>query len=362
MSKQDISTEPERAASRVFISYSHDSTEHQQRVLALAERLRKDGVDAQLDQYVAGTPRKGWPRWMEDQLDWAQFVLVICTGTYQRRFLGREEPGKGKGADWEGSLITLELYHARSDTSKFVPVLFDPEDNRFIPGQLSGHTHYLLNSEDNYAKLYDFLTGQAGVVPGELGKLKARARVAVEPLTFGEPGEDTTAGGKIKSEATQPKEPKNSLKDFSSQSAPPIVAPPVGQKPEPPPKQAPPAHRNVLPVIGGILAVVIVASVILFLWHFNAGKSQFTVPRLFAAGKTQQQFLVQNLSELSSELSSAGLIVAIPKIHPDDSRPPKTNEIRYYHPEDQALAMLVACCAESQRCVGCGTTSRNGRQ
>ena len=74
------------------------------------------------------------------------------------------------------------MYHARSDTSKFVPVLFDPEDKRFIPGRLSGHTYYLLSSEENYAKLYAFLTGQAVVVPGQL---KTRAREAVEPLTFG---------------------------------------------------------------------------------------------------------------------------------------------------------------------------------
>src|SRR5271166_5797451 len=57
------------SAPRVFISYSHDSLEHARRVMGLAERLRKDGIDAQLDQYVAGTPARGWPRWMEDQLD-----------------------------------------------------------------------------------------------------------------------------------------------------------------------------------------------------------------------------------------------------------------------------------------------------
>jgi SEFIR domain/Carboxypeptidase regulatory-like domain len=185
------------SAPRVFISYSHDSLEHARRVMGLAERLRKDGVDAQLDQYVAGTPARGWPRWMEDQLDSSEFVLVICTQTYRQRFLGREEPDKGKGAVWEGSLITLELYHTRSDTNKFVPVLFDRQDEPFIPRPLSGHTHYLLSSEDNYAKLYAFLTGQAGVLPGKLGPLKTRAREAVEPLTFGGPGEETPAAGKL---------------------------------------------------------------------------------------------------------------------------------------------------------------------
>ena len=77
---------------KVFISYSHDSLEHAQHALELAERLRKDGIDAQLDQYVAGTPAEGWPRWMLDRLDWVDFVLVACTETYYRRFRGHEDP------------------------------------------------------------------------------------------------------------------------------------------------------------------------------------------------------------------------------------------------------------------------------
>src|SRR5690242_14408022 len=103
---------------KVLFSYSHDSPEHKKRVLALAERLRTDGVEAQLDQYVAGTPTEGWPRWMLNQLDWADFVLVICTETYYRRFRGSEKLGKGRGADWEGNLITLDLYQAKSRTTK----------------------------------------------------------------------------------------------------------------------------------------------------------------------------------------------------------------------------------------------------
>jgi hypothetical protein len=46
-------------APKVLIGYSRDSLEHARRVLGLAERLRKDGVDAPLDQYVAGTPARG---------------------------------------------------------------------------------------------------------------------------------------------------------------------------------------------------------------------------------------------------------------------------------------------------------------
>lgn len=90
-------------APMIFISYSHDSEEHRDKVLALAERLREDGLDAQLDQYVQGAPEQGWPRWMLDQIDTAEFVLVVCTPMYYLRFRGHEEAGKGKGADWEGA-------------------------------------------------------------------------------------------------------------------------------------------------------------------------------------------------------------------------------------------------------------------
>jgi hypothetical protein len=64
---------------------------------------------------------------MLDQLEWAEFVLAdvlaVCTETYYRRFRGHEEPGKGKGADWEGNLTTTEIYNAKS--TKFWPVLFE---------------------------------------------------------------------------------------------------------------------------------------------------------------------------------------------------------------------------------------------
>jgi hypothetical protein len=41
------------------LSYGHDSVEHARRVLGLAERVCKDGVDARLDQYVPGKRFKG---------------------------------------------------------------------------------------------------------------------------------------------------------------------------------------------------------------------------------------------------------------------------------------------------------------
>jgi hypothetical protein len=174
------------SAKTVFISYSHDSDIHRERVLGLSERLRDDGIETLLDQYVNGSPSGGWPRWMLDQLDAADSVLVVCTETYYRRFRGHEEPDKGKGVDWEGALITQEIYDSRSKTLKFVPVLFATEDEKFIPEPLRIGTHYTLISASSYQDLYDFLLGQAGVEPGVVGVLKTRARPKGSPLTFGE--------------------------------------------------------------------------------------------------------------------------------------------------------------------------------
>ena len=83
----------------VFISYSHDSQEHADRVLALSDHLRADGIDCILDQYE-DSPLEGFPRWMDRQIRAANFVLMICTPTYYRRVMGEEDLDKGHGVAW----------------------------------------------------------------------------------------------------------------------------------------------------------------------------------------------------------------------------------------------------------------------
>ena len=82
-------------APKVFISYSHDSPEHAERVLTLSDRLRQDGIDSHIDQYEVSPP-KGWPRWMVNKVEWADFVLVVCTETYQQRFKGKAPAGRAR--------------------------------------------------------------------------------------------------------------------------------------------------------------------------------------------------------------------------------------------------------------------------
>ncbi|MFO1417120.1 MAG: SEFIR domain-containing protein [Methylotetracoccus sp.] len=181
----------------VFISYSHDSAGHRDWVLGLSERLREDGFETRLDRYVKGTPDEGWPRWMLNRLDEATHVLVVCTETYYRRFRGHEAPGLGKGVDWEGALITQEMYDARSSSKKFVPVLRTSGDTQFIPEPLRGATHYVLDSEERYQDLCDFLRGQAGIAPGPVGIPKTGQRETVRPIRFGVPEVGPRSSGEL---------------------------------------------------------------------------------------------------------------------------------------------------------------------
>jgi hypothetical protein len=79
-----------------------------------------------------------------------------------------------------------------------VPVLLSPSEAKFIPGSLLGHTHYVLDNEENYSKLLAFFVGQAGVSPGPLGPLKEISQIEVEPLRFESSKEQGRSIGKLR--------------------------------------------------------------------------------------------------------------------------------------------------------------------
>src|SRR5690606_30386163 len=80
--------------------------------------------------------------------------------------------------------VSQEFYNDHCSTTKFVPTLFARGDEKFIPELLRGHTFYLLETEEGYWALYDFLLGQAAVEPGPLGPIRHRERKRPKPLTF----------------------------------------------------------------------------------------------------------------------------------------------------------------------------------
>jgi hypothetical protein len=157
---------------KVLISYSHDSSEHEQRVLTLADRFRADGIDCMIDQYVL-TPSEGWPRWMEKQIRESDFVLMVCTEDYSRRVLGGEDPGRGRGVRWEVHLIFEAIYQADTRNTKFIPVVLEVSAFQWIPAVLQGTNYYDLGTNDGYEELYRRLTDQPRIIKPKLGQRRS---------------------------------------------------------------------------------------------------------------------------------------------------------------------------------------------
>jgi len=107
---------------------------------------------------------------MVNQIEDADFVLVVCTKTYARRFSRQEQPGRGLGGSWEGAIITLQLYESQSNNTRFLPVIFSPRDAGHIPTVLRSATHYQVDTERGYESLYRRVTQQPAVLKPELGE------------------------------------------------------------------------------------------------------------------------------------------------------------------------------------------------
>ncbi len=158
---------------KIFISYSWDSEEHRDAIYQLSNRFCEEGLDCDIDQYEP-FPKEGWPKWMENKVTEADFVLVICTETYLKRFEGKEKAGKGQGVKWESVLISNELYFGDSQNIKYLPVILMPEGEEFIPNPLKAFTAFpvldITNDKDEgYEALYRYLTEQPKTPKPPLG-------------------------------------------------------------------------------------------------------------------------------------------------------------------------------------------------
>lgn len=161
---------------RVFISYSHDSPEHVRKVLALSHSLRQDGIHADLDQYHLSPP-EGWPAWVSNQLATADFVIIVCTELFFRRFRGEDKASIGLGVEFEGALLQETIFNDSSSfeagrkTTKYLPVVFSIADSAYIPPQFRGLTFYNLTGPEGYEFLYRTLANQPKSATSPIGEL-----------------------------------------------------------------------------------------------------------------------------------------------------------------------------------------------
>ena len=143
---------------RVLISYRHESHEHAERVRALSDQLRRDGVDAVIDRYVPA-PSEGWSWWMEGELKKADRVIVVCSEGYRASASREAEKGQGHGTSWEWYLIRKEFYDSRGAGERITPVFFNGDDERHVPSEAWDPPGYCLTalSNDDYRQLLNDL-------------------------------------------------------------------------------------------------------------------------------------------------------------------------------------------------------------
>lgn len=152
---------------QVFISYSHDSDNHRQIVLELSDDLRSEGIDCFIDQYINGAPTEGWQRWMEQQIKASDFVLVVCTELYLKRFNGKDRDG-GRGVNFEGAIISQLIYDEFQQNTKFYPLIPDQGSIDHVPLILKSGSTYKLN--EDYESICRVLTNQPRATAKPLGE------------------------------------------------------------------------------------------------------------------------------------------------------------------------------------------------
>jgi len=149
---------------KVFISYSHDGDEHCADVLSMPSHRNR----------FEPHPPQGWERWMRERIEWADYVLLVCTETYRRRYEDAESLGRGDGVAFEGLLLREELYEQHGRTDRIIPLILGPEHAEHRPRGLRTQTYYDLSRE--YDALYFRLTNQPdpGAAPAPLGEVRRR--------------------------------------------------------------------------------------------------------------------------------------------------------------------------------------------
>ncbi len=149
---------------RVFISYSQESEAHKQRVHALADRLRAEGVGIILDRDCgAGGPDEKWDKWSEQQAAQAEIVLMVFTPVYRKCWNGEQPPGIRLGATLEASVLFRRIYESGSEVSFCRAVIFEDNHKNEIPYLISGLHNF--NANRDYAEIIAWLRKKGAAPP-----------------------------------------------------------------------------------------------------------------------------------------------------------------------------------------------------
>jgi hypothetical protein len=138
----------------VFISYAWKPEANKQWVKTLAQELRENGVDVQLDQFHL-KPGHDAQFFMEQMVtrEAVRKVLLVCTREYKRK-ADRREGGAGN----EAQIISPELAN-KVDQTKFVALVRERDENgrAFTPAFLGSPRYIDFSADDAYDASFEEL-------------------------------------------------------------------------------------------------------------------------------------------------------------------------------------------------------------
>ena len=118
----------------VFISYAHENDSLRVAVKTLADWLGQHGCKPLTDHaFGYRPPPEGWQAWMLGCIHQADIVLVVCTPKLRQRYEKTGDLESGRGATYEGAIVTQHIYDDIMRNDKFYPILPDEGSESDIP-------------------------------------------------------------------------------------------------------------------------------------------------------------------------------------------------------------------------------------
>jgi hypothetical protein len=133
----------------VFISYSRSgSKKHLERVIKLAENLRKDGVDVQFDMWELQLGQD--VNYFMESIPRCDKVLIICNRSYSQK---ADDRNAGVGAEF--SFIVQEIKNSPKQT-KYIPLVFEVDNakNPYLPNFLKTRNYIDFSTDKQVEKNY----------------------------------------------------------------------------------------------------------------------------------------------------------------------------------------------------------------
>ena len=161
--KSDIKIKPNKHKSVpvVFISYSHDNEDHKRWVESLAIKLKDNDVKVLFDMWNL-QPSDDIPTFMENAINSADFVIVVCSSNYLQKIENREG-----GVAYEKAILSSKLMKDMKSIN-IIPIIRNNNINDFaLPTFLGSKVAIDFRDEKNFCQNFKNLLHKLNGISNE---------------------------------------------------------------------------------------------------------------------------------------------------------------------------------------------------